>query len=415
MKENKRWVSSRWVVLGHTLILLSLSGTAYAFGLISDTMKDRLSFTQTEVNVIATLGNFGLYLSIIPGLFINRHGTFKAVWTGTSLVCIGWLFLYAFTAQWIDLSNEAKLTRMTLIAVANFTYQQGNAWFTSIGVAVVANSFPVHDRPALLAMTKGYIGISSAFVAEWKLGLANNETNKFMMVMLLFIPATLCLWVNWQMRTPPTMLQYTYFNETELGMSMPCLQSGGQALGNESHASAIAHAETAKSMMTGHFWLWYVAILFFGYFLALTAVLQAVVNVPASLRLTIFALTLLIWVAPVLLSCTCHGAIRICVDDEIAHINSVTFGSVYGNDNNNNNNNNNDDNDETDNKPILQVGLDYVVRTSEYYLLFFIFMILAGTGLTFVNNVAQLVESLSSTATVQKQNDAVSNTNTLKI
>ena len=70
---------SRWIIFGICLIFCCIGGSAYAFGLISDSIKDTLNISQYSLDIIATVGNIGAFLKIIPGIF-NNHGKYVLIY-----------------------------------------------------------------------------------------------------------------------------------------------------------------------------------------------------------------------------------------------------------------------------------------------------------------------------------------------
>ncbi len=82
---------SRWLVFSSCLLLMIFNGATYSFGLISDSIKDRCDFSQSQIDLIGTIGNIGNYSGLIPGIFNNRYGPQKTVWIGTLLTWLGWL------------------------------------------------------------------------------------------------------------------------------------------------------------------------------------------------------------------------------------------------------------------------------------------------------------------------------------
>eukprot|EP01100_Stratorugosa_tubuloviscum_P008141 TRINITY_DN3391_c0_g1_i1.p1 TRINITY_DN3391_c0_g1~~TRINITY_DN3391_c0_g1_i1.p1 ORF type:complete len:116 (+),score=40.62 TRINITY_DN3391_c0_g1_i1:150-497(+) len=63
-----------WIILVACCLLASSAGTGYAFGLTSQTYKNKFGFSQKEVDIIGSFGNLGLFLSITAGLFYDKFG-----------------------------------------------------------------------------------------------------------------------------------------------------------------------------------------------------------------------------------------------------------------------------------------------------------------------------------------------------
>lgn len=50
------------------------AGTAYGYGLYSETLKRNLGLSQQQVNEIASIGNLGLNVGAIGGSFYDHYG-----------------------------------------------------------------------------------------------------------------------------------------------------------------------------------------------------------------------------------------------------------------------------------------------------------------------------------------------------
>lgn len=75
------------MILAACMVFMTLAGNVYGFGLISDELKSRLNLSQTQLDTVATMGNIGAYMTIIPGLFNNRYGPQKSIWLGMYVLC----------------------------------------------------------------------------------------------------------------------------------------------------------------------------------------------------------------------------------------------------------------------------------------------------------------------------------------
>ena len=73
-KVLRLWIFSRWQSLSSVCMYVSVAGTTYAFGIYSSLLKSRLGYSQESLDIIASVGNTGLYLSILSGLLLEMFG-----------------------------------------------------------------------------------------------------------------------------------------------------------------------------------------------------------------------------------------------------------------------------------------------------------------------------------------------------
>ena len=93
-KVLRSWIFSRWQSLSSVCMYVSVAGTTYAFGIYSSLLKSRLGYSQESLDIIASVGNTGLYLSILSGLLLEMFGLKFVVTLGGTLLCIGFLYIF---------------------------------------------------------------------------------------------------------------------------------------------------------------------------------------------------------------------------------------------------------------------------------------------------------------------------------
>ena len=85
---------SRWQSFAGVCLYVSVVGTTYAFGVYSDLLQSKLGFSQNGLDVIASVGNTGLYLSLLGGVLLERFGLHAVVYLGGFLIFIGFLYIW---------------------------------------------------------------------------------------------------------------------------------------------------------------------------------------------------------------------------------------------------------------------------------------------------------------------------------
>lgn len=81
--------NSQWQSFSGLCLFVSLVGTTYAFSVYSPLLESVLGFTTEDLDVIASVGNTGLYLSIITGFVYEEMGLHFVVGIGAILIFIG--------------------------------------------------------------------------------------------------------------------------------------------------------------------------------------------------------------------------------------------------------------------------------------------------------------------------------------
>ena len=86
--ETRGVIFSRWQSFTGILFYVSVVGTTYAFGVYSNLLKENLGFSQDDIDIVASVGNTGLYLSLIAGLILESYGL-------RVLICLGGFLIFA--------------------------------------------------------------------------------------------------------------------------------------------------------------------------------------------------------------------------------------------------------------------------------------------------------------------------------
>lgn len=87
--NSKKFVFTRWQSYSGTCFHISIVGITYAFGVFSKLIKSKLGFSESDISLIASVGNTGLYLSVFPAMLMDKYGTKYIIRCGDCLICIG--------------------------------------------------------------------------------------------------------------------------------------------------------------------------------------------------------------------------------------------------------------------------------------------------------------------------------------
>ena len=88
-EEERKVYFSRWYVLGVCSLIAFGSGAAYDYGLYSDELKESLDYSETELSLIDSCGNAGLFSMILSGLLLEKVGPKNNILIGGLLAFIG--------------------------------------------------------------------------------------------------------------------------------------------------------------------------------------------------------------------------------------------------------------------------------------------------------------------------------------
>jgi hypothetical protein len=126
---------SRWQSFAGVCLFVSTVGTTYAFGAYSDLLKINLGFSQSELDIIASFGNTGLYLSILGGLLLERFGIHIVVNLGCFLIFVGFLYIFLAVEDYVP-------ANLLSVSISFFISQFGVCLHVSTAVTCAIRLFP---------------------------------------------------------------------------------------------------------------------------------------------------------------------------------------------------------------------------------------------------------------------------------
>ena len=147
VNDTKRRMVNRWLSFSASLFVQLCAGTAYAFSLYSNHLRDTLGWNQKEVEHVGSIGNIGMYLGIFAGIFYDRYGPQTTGVVGAAISGLGYTLIYLFTTGFFQ-STEPWLGAVLFAAAWH-----GSAWLDTSAIANVCKNFP-EDKGLTLGLMK---------------------------------------------------------------------------------------------------------------------------------------------------------------------------------------------------------------------------------------------------------------------
>ena len=180
---------SRWQSFSGVCFYVSVVGTTYAFGVYSDLLKNNLGFSQNGIDVIASVGNTGLYLSLLGGILLDRFGLHMVVYLGGFLIFAGFFYI------WLAIEGYVPADIFS-VSVFFLLSQFGVCCHISSAVTCAVRLFPKEVRGSAVGLAKGYFGLSSAVLSDFSGGYFSNSKEYFILFIAISIPLIGCVGVS---------------------------------------------------------------------------------------------------------------------------------------------------------------------------------------------------------------------------
>ncbi|CAM9554235.1 unnamed protein product, partial [Laminaria digitata] len=155
---------------------------SYAFGLFSDTLKDELGFSQSNVDIIASVGELGLWSSFVVGLMLERISPRQVYVVGSAASALGLGYVSLAIGKILP-TNPAAMAAMFYLA--NF----GTACYAQTAQSTAVRNFPAADRGKVSGLIKSVFGLSSAVLSVLYTGLLGAEhVGRFLLLLSVGVP-----------------------------------------------------------------------------------------------------------------------------------------------------------------------------------------------------------------------------------
>ncbi|CAL5228367.1 g11486 [Coccomyxa viridis] len=190
VSERRGRYVNKWHTLTASILLQLSAGLGYCFSLYSSQIKEHFGYSQEEIQGIGSAANLGGYLSIVSGLLYDatsdhhRWGPRATLLVGAVLNTVGYLALWASAAGRI---NPSYWQVVIIAMVAPFA---GTFWDTS-ALATCTRNFPA-ERGTIIGIVKACMGLSGAVYTSLYVGFLQPDTLGFL-IFIAVVPTAVIL------------------------------------------------------------------------------------------------------------------------------------------------------------------------------------------------------------------------------
>ncbi|WJZ98224.1 hypothetical protein VitviT2T_016766 [Vitis vinifera] len=242
-----------WVGLGAAVWVQIASGNAYTFPLYSHSLKSVLGFNQHQLTMLGVANDIGENVGLLPGVVCNKFPPWVVLSIGAFACFLGYGVL------WLALSRTLLSLPFWLLWFALCVATNSSAWLSTSVLVTNMRNFPL-SRGTVAGILKGYGGLSAAVYTEIYTTTLHKSSSELLMFLALGVPL-ICF----------TMMYFI----------RPCTPASGE-----------------DSAQHGHFLFTQAASVVLGSYLLTTTILNDIFSLSAPISYTFLAAMVLLLMAP---------------------------------------------------------------------------------------------------------------------
>uniref|UniRef100_A0A0D6R7U8 Uncharacterized protein n=1 Tax=Araucaria cunninghamii TaxID=56994 RepID=A0A0D6R7U8_ARACU len=159
MEIVKKLLCNRWLVLVAAIWVQSCAGIGYVFGSLSPVIKKNLRYNQKQINALGVAKDLGDSVGFFAGLLCEYLPTWGILLVGAlqNLAGYGWLWLIVI----------GRVSRLPFWAICVLIYigTNGETFFNTAALVTCVRTFP-RSRGPIVGFLKGFTGLSGAIFAQ---------------------------------------------------------------------------------------------------------------------------------------------------------------------------------------------------------------------------------------------------------
>ncbi|KAF8341288.1 major facilitator superfamily domain-containing protein [Cantharellus anzutake] len=323
------------------------AGTNYVYSAYAPQMGAKLDLSHTQLNIIGLSGNLGVYSTgPIMGIIADRQGPRILFILAVILLSVGYLGIKLFYDEVIGLPGAAEHTFTSgLVILAIFSYCSGaggNAGLTA-ALNATAKSFPDNTRASVTGLVVSGFGLSAFVFSTLAHTVFPGDTSNFLLVLALGTSLPMVI---------GALIVKVVQQPGESGSYAPI--AAEEDLGDENSYASVHRRRSGE----------------------ITVRQRSRSSSSFDLQVPEFGTRL---------QFPASGAMYQHVDlDDISEAHEVPDVETARN----------TGTPSPPNEMILDIYGKELIKTSDFWLIFFILSLLAGTGLMWINNVGSLTQAL---------------------
>ncbi|KAJ0750925.1 putative MFS transporter superfamily [Helianthus annuus] len=181
-----------WVGFAAAVWVGIAAGNSYCFPLYSHALKSVLGFTQQQLTALGVANDLGENTGILPGIACNYFPPWVVLLVGV------FSSFFGYGVIWLAITQTVQNMPYWVLWIALVLAANSSAWLGTAVIVTNLRNFPL-SRGTVAGLLKGYIALSAAVFTEISIMLFNGSASAVVLLFTLGIPV-ICLALMYYVR-----------------------------------------------------------------------------------------------------------------------------------------------------------------------------------------------------------------------